>query len=59
MVPAREREYSPLGMIILTSAPKDPEMEKFYNDLKAAETLHSAAATIIAGTQLHHFRTDV
>jgi hypothetical protein len=33
----------------LTPAPKDPEMEKFYNDLKVAETLHSTAASIIAG----------
>jgi hypothetical protein len=32
--------------------PKDEEMTKFYNDLKAAESLHTTAATIIQGTKL-------
>jgi len=52
MVPARKRKYPPTFIISLIPAPKDPEMEKFYSDLKAAEAVHSTAATIIAGTQL-------
>ena len=33
----------------LTTGPKDDEMTKFYNDIKAAEKVHAAAATIIQG----------
>ena len=33
----------------LIIAPKDEEMTKFYNDLKASESLNATAATIIQG----------
>jgi hypothetical protein len=35
---------------MLRIAPKDEEMTKFYDDLKKAESIHVAAATIIQGT---------
>jgi hypothetical protein len=43
------KEGSPL-LLYLISVRKDEEMTKFYNDLKAAEATHAAAAMIIQGT---------
>ena len=41
----------------LTIVPKDEEMTKFYNDLKAAETLNATAATIIQGNKLPSYNS--
>lgn len=43
----RKKVY--LSVTTLTSAAKDAEVMKFYNDLKAAEALHATAASIIQG----------
>jgi RNA-binding protein 5/10 len=37
----------------LISVPKDPEMTKFYNDIKAAEAIHATAATIFSEPVMH------
>lgn len=43
------KESSSHRQAFVTTGPKDDEMTKFYNDIKAAEKLHAAAATIIQG----------
>jgi hypothetical protein len=54
MVTTWERRYSNI-LNLLTIVPKDNEMTKFYNDIKAAESLHATAATIIQGIKLRLF----
>ena len=45
------RESISMIRLHLTTAPKDEEMTKLYNELKAVETLHAnTAATITQGT---------